>query len=558
MTGARVDSTDAVSAHAEDPHATPGASLPPPSVVVAFVLLLLLAVSVRFLLAARTKRLRLERDFAQRAAAAEHTRALAVLRSEAKYRALAVHAPVGIFEADAQGDCIFVNEKWQELTGLAFEQAVGKGWLRVMHPDDADRVARAWYEAAVTGVPFSIDYRYQSTRGEVVWVQGSSAPLRDAHGVLTGYLGTIVDVTDRRRALDALATSEANFRLLVEHAPFGVVVFRDTTILYLNKSCLRMLGYDDLSALYGRSLLDTVVHPRARELVRGHIEDADRGAPLPSMQLPCIRRDGSEILIESASSRLLFDGSPAVAGVVRDVTEQHRAEAIRLGAEQALRESLHEKEMLLKEVHHRVKNNLQVIVSLINLQASKLEEPHARSTFEETRSRVHAIALLHERLYRSKNLGHIDMRDYLEGLASDLSSTNLDQRPITLTVRAEDVYFEMDTAVPVGLIVNELVTNAYKHAFPHDGRAGGAIQVELRCQEGDVVISVADDGAGLPADFDPDNLDSLGLLLISSLSRQLDGELSFETSPHGARGSVRFPAPVAEAQQSAERRAAAP
>ena len=117
----------------------------------------------------------------------------------------------------------------------------------------------------------------------------------------------------------------------------------------------------------------------------------------------------------------------------------------------------------------------------------------------------------------------------------------------------------MDTAVPVGLIVNELVTNAYKHAFPHDGRAGGAIQVELSRLKGDVVISVADDGARLPTDFDPDNLDSLGLLLISSLSRQLDGELSFETSCHGARGTVRFPAPapVAAAAESAEQRAAA-
>lgn len=550
------DATGSVFAHAETPEASRGATLPHPSVVVAFVLLVLLVVSLRFLLVARTRRLKLERDFAQRAAAAEHTRALAVLRSEAKYRALAVQAPVGIFESDAQGDCIFVNEKWQELTGLEFEHALGKGWLRVMHPDDADRVARAWYEATVTGVPFSIDYRYRSTRGEVVWVQGSSTPLRDAHGVVTGYLGTIVDVTDRRRTLDALAASEANFRLLVEHAPFGVVVFRDTTILYLNQSCLRMLGYDDLAALYGRSLLDTVVHPRARELVRSRIENAGRGAPLPPMHLPCVRRDGSEILIEGASTPLLFDGSPAVAGVVRDVTAQQHAETIRLSAEQALRESLREKEMLLKEVHHRVKNNLQVIVSLINLQASKLEEPHARSTFEETRSRVHAIALLHERLYRSKNLGRIDMRDYLDGLASDLSSTNLDQRTITLSVNAQDIYFEMDTAVPVGLIVNELVTNAYKHAFPRDGRAGGAIQVALRSEEGYIVIAVSDDGAGLPADFDPDNLDSLGLLLISSLSRQLDGELSFATSAHGARATVRFPAPVSEQHETAEQREA--
>jgi len=518
----------------------------PASPVLACVLLALLALAVGFLLRSRSKRQKLECALAERLAATQSVESEELMRSEAKYRALAVNAPVGIFEANIDGDCTFVNQKWEQLTGLTFEEAMGKGWMRAMHPDDAERVGKAWYEAAVAGVLFSIDFRYLSTRREVVWVQASSMPLRAASGALTGCIGTIVDVTERRRVLQALAASESNFRLLVENAPFGVMVFRRGEILFANRSCLEMLGYGELAELKGRQLIETVVHPEERELAALRMASVDGRAPLPASRMRCIRKDGSELVVEGVATMLLFDGEPALAGVARDVTEEQRREQVRLEAEQALRESLREKEMLLKEVHHRVKNNLQVIVSLINLQASKLDAAETRAIFEETRGRVHAIALLHERLYRAKNLGRIDMRDYLDGLVGDLSSTNIDMRPIELRVHAQNLYFEMDTAVPVGLIVNELVTNAFKHAFPCGYPRRGTIDVELSRAHDQIVVAVADDGVGLPVGFHADELETLGLLLISSLSEQLDGELSFEPQARGMRATVRFPAPERE------------
>ncbi|MDB4989886.1 MAG: putative signal transduction histidine kinase, partial [Myxococcaceae bacterium] len=304
---------------------------------------------------------------------------------------------------------------------------------------------------------------------------------------------------------------------------------------------LNMLGYEDLSELSGRRMVESVVHPDSRKLVAEREQAREAGAVLPPTSVLCVRRDGSELFMEGASTAIVFDGLPCHVFVVRDVTDREHAEQVRLTTERATRESLREKEVLLKEIHHRVKNNLQVIVSLINLQASKLEDPATRAAFEETRSRVHAIALLHERLYGSKNLGRIDMRDYLRGLASDLSSANVDARVISLHVEAEDLYFEMDAAVPIGLIVNELVTNAYKHAFPQHFSGGGNVHVALKRDGTDITIVVSDDGIGYPEGLDPDNVDSLGLLLISSLSQQLEGAVSFDARSDGARCVVRFP-----------------
>jgi PAS domain S-box-containing protein len=499
--------------------------------------------NMRALLAAQRERAKLEREVEQSREYAERYRAQqALLRSEEKYRALAVHAPVGIFEATLDGRCTFVNDAWKEITGYSQEEALQRGWDRVVHPDDFARLTEVWVRAIRKGEPFSLDFRYCTKSKKIAWVHGSAVPLKDDDGRVTGLMGTVVDMTERRRTLEALSKSEQNFRSLVEHAPFGVVVTRKLEIIYANRAYLEIMGYHALSELRGKSLLE-LIPPELHARVRERAAAREAGQSLPSLALDAIRKDGSRVAVEGDTTSLMFDGEPSAVSLVRDVTERERVEQVRLLAEQTMRDSLREKDALLKEIHHRVKNNLQVIVSLINLQASKLQDPSTRSVFEETRSRVHAIALLHERLYSSRNIGRIDMRDYLDGLASDLSSSNASMRPVELLVYADELYLEMDTAVPVGLIVNELVTNSYKHAFPERLRRGGKIQIELQRVGEELQIVVQDDGIGYPAKLDPDTADSLGLLLISSLSRQLDAELRFEQLPGGARCVVRFPDP---------------
>jgi two-component sensor histidine kinase len=197
--------------------------------------------------------------------------------------------------------------------------------------------------------------------------------------------------------------------------------------------------------------------------------------------------------------------------------------AHRLRAEEELKASLREKEALLQEIHHRVKNNLQVICSLLNLQSRSIEDQDTLRMFRESQDRVRSMALIHEKLYRSQDMARVDFADYLRNLAHHLvRSYGAESNRVKLRMTLDDVPLTIEKAVPCGLITNELISNALKHAFP-DGR-DGEIHVRLRAG-GDqrLTLSVADNGVGLPADTDLDATETLGLQLIKVLNGQLGG-----------------------------------
>jgi two-component sensor histidine kinase len=191
-------------------------------------------------------------------------------------------------------------------------------------------------------------------------------------------------------------------------------------------------------------------------------------------------------------------------------------------SQQRLYATLREKEVLLREIHHRVKNNLQVISSLLSLQAASLEDAEAREMLKESQNRVRSMALVHDQLHRSRDLSRIGFREYVKNLCASLfSSYGIDSGLIALRVEVEEVSLPIDTAIPCGLIIHELVSNSLKHAFP-DGRRG-EIFIGLRTTPGPgKVLTVADDGVGLPRDVDLDTVHSLGLRLVRILAAQID------------------------------------
>jgi two-component sensor histidine kinase len=237
--------------------------------------------------------------------------------------------------------------------------------------------------------------------------------------------------------------------------------------------------------------------------------------------------------------------------------QQEIAERVR--AEEQIKASLKEKELLLKEIHHRVKNNLQVISSLLNLQSKDIQDPSTMEMFRESQNRVRSMALIHEKLYRSDDLARIDVGEYVRNLAAFLvRSYRANTGPIALTINAHDTYLGIDSAVPCGLIINELVSNALKHAFssrgdrpPDDVSAcpGGQaredneneIHIELRCdQDNRLTLIVADNGVGFPKDLDFRNTQSLGMQLVNTLVNQLRGTVEL-VSHGGAQFKITFP-----------------
>ena len=207
-----------------------------------------------------------------------------------------------------------------------------------------------------------------------------------------------------------------------------------------------------------------------------------------------------------------------------------------------LKTSLEEKELLLKEVHHRVKNNLQVISSILSLQSQYIKEPQILSTLEDTQNRIASMALIHEKLYESTNLRQIHFADYLKSLSQNLfSSYNINPHLIKLKLEVVNITLDLDTAIPCGLLINELISNALKHAFPEEQEGQISITFSVMVKE-QLCIEVRDNGIGLPADFDLEQTSSLGLRLIRALTRQIRGLLEIESNPGlGTVFKVTFP-----------------
>lgn len=238
------------------------------------------------------------------------------------------------------------------------------------------------------------------------------------------------------------------------------------------------------------------------------------------------RRDGTEVPVDIMLSPLDVAEHPLVLGVVRDVTERKRFES----------QALEAREMHLKEVHHRVKNNLQVISSLLYLQSAHTSDNKVLELLTESRNRVNSIALIHEKLYRSEGLVRLDFGPYVGDLVASLfGAYGVNGEQLRARTQINSIMLEVDTAIPLGLIINELVSNALKHAFPESG--SGEVWIELS-QEGERQFSlvVGDDGVGLPEAFDWRVSTSLGLRLVNDLTRQLEGTI--ETRSVSGQGTT--------------------
>jgi PAS domain S-box-containing protein len=312
-------------------------------------------------------------------------------------------------------------------------------------------------------------------------------------------------------------------------APLILHVFdvRQRRLVYFNRQILLDLGYtpEEVEAM-GGDAVSRFLHPQEQarlEELLGRWDTAEDGQIIET-DYRLKHRDGSWRWFHGRD--VVFRRGPdgrvwQIIGTAQDVTERKQVE-------EQLRASLREKDALLKEVHHRVKNNLQVVSSLLQLQGARVEDPGAKAAFRESQNRVRSMALLHEYLFRSPERGRIDLAEHVRGLCSHLMlGFGTDPDRVRLTVEVAPIDCSVDQAIPLGLIINELVSNALKHAFP-DGRPG-RLSVLLREGEGGrAVLTVADDGVGLPADLDVTRTPGLGLQLVVTLVEQLGGRLDVE------------------------------
>lgn len=332
-----------------------------------------------------------------------------------------------------------------------------------------------------------------------------------------------LDVESKQKEMEEeLRASEEKYRTLFGNAEDAILIINDNRLVDCNSKTLEMYGAKR-SEILGETPYD-LFYPHSNEKTQRkalkYLNNALDGVP-QVFEWKLRRKDGELFYGEIKLNNLNLKGSTYLMAMIRDITE-------RKIAEDKIKASLHEKEVLLREIHHRVKNNLQIISSLLNLQSRGIDNEEVQEVFKESQARVKSMAMVHEKLYQSQNLSRIQFKDYILSLVNNLLQTYLrDPSGIQLKTDIDDVYIDINTAVPSGLIINEIISNSLKYAFDDDR---GEIKISLRKDDDEMVLKISDNGKGFSKDFDFRTTETLGLQLVNSLVQQLDGKIEIDNT----------------------------
>jgi PAS domain S-box-containing protein len=467
-----------------------------------------------------------------------------------------------LYIIDADGHIWFCNAAFGQLTGYPAEALPGRPSLDFYAPEDRpavlDRHTRAFQGESVPRLLEATLLRHDGAR---VPVEISLSSLR-REGQVIGHVAVVRDVSARKQAGAALHASEERFRFLVESVQDYAIYLLDPEgrIVTWNTGAERIKGY-------------TAAEVLGRPFHRFFSPDEQaRGTPTRLLAQAAedghyvgegwrVRKDGSQFWASVVITALReTDGRlRGFAKVTRDITERRTAEqalaaanaqlehrvAARTAELQALttqlEASLQEKEVLLKEIHHRVKNNLQVVSSLLALQEHTIDDSRLLAFFHESERRIHAMALVHETLYETNDLGWVNLGLYIPALSAQLRRAyGVEADRVAVHLQVADVRLPLETAVPCGLIVSELLSNCFKHAFPA-GQTGD-VTVTLTHDADHLILCVRDSGCGVPEDLDVGNTESLGFQLVNALTDQLQGTLTLARDA-GTAVTLTFPFP---------------
>ncbi len=439
------------------------------------------------------------------------------------------------------------------ILGWPEERLRGKNWFQHFLPE-ADRLRiQPLYEELVAHTNPEIEELFVrggenvvlTSSGDERLVYWRTTCVKDENGKVTATISSGEDVTERRRMERSLAESAERYQAIFENSSEAIFLVSREKVLDCNQAALTMFGAANIDefALYKPADLSPPRQPdgtcslhRSQEIMFNVLTSG----PMQFEWMHC-RINGEPFLAEVRLSALSLGEERIVLANLRDISDRKQTE-------EQIRASLHEKEILLREIHHRVKNNLQIIHGLLDLQSQYLDDPITIAAFRDSMNRVRSMALIHERLYKSSNLARIDAADYINSLLEYLTGLYLDRmHEIHLDVHIMETPLDIDHAIPCGLIINELLSNALKYAFPPgcgvehktisvhfeagppprringvaDGAADGIKARYTTCCR----LHISDNGVGLPPGLDLRNLSTLGLLLVQRLVTQLHGRI---------------------------------
>ena len=447
-------------------------------------------------------------------------------------------AHIGNWEWDIATDKVYWSDEMYRIFGREPQKLASSynEYLNYIHPDDRDYFCNA-AKKAERGKLFDINYRIVLANGEERIVNLKSECLTNDENTPTKMKGTVQDITESKKAeekIQILASAVESSEDAIITASF------EGNITSWNKGAEQIYGYLS-EEIMGKNI--SILEPdNLKGEIKQLIENIKQKEKIRNYKTLRLKKNGTIINVSITLSPV-FDVSGklvAISAITRDITKMTKAEKLLAKTEAARK----------KEIHHRIKNNLQVISSLLDLQADKFDNPKVIEAFRESQDRVISMALIHEELYKGKRTDTLDFSTYIRELAENLFRTySLKSKKINLNMDLEEnAFFDMDTAIPLGIIVNELVSNSLKHAF--QGRDKGEIRIKLYGEKREeykregsksasFILTISDNGVGIPENLNFEDLDSLGLQLINTLVDQLDGELELKRN-NGTEFAIRI------------------
>jgi PAS domain S-box-containing protein len=465
---------------------------------------------------------------------------LALEQSKRRYKSIIQNATSCIHELDKEGKFLSMNRAGLNLFGLENElDILGLRYENCACETDKEWIKTLMKKAFAQGV--TSEFEFLGADNKTYFSSNFIPLIKD--GKVEKIMGISNDITIRKKAEMAIRESEERWSSLIEHMPnIVIIVDKNIEITYINHIPKRF----NLDTFWGESVLN-IVFEESREALGTAINKVFKTGTTSFCAIESYNNNNNRTTYDSYISPILLNGEIVAVGITsfdvsdrKEVEKLNKANSQLVEAEIILKKTLLEKEVLLKEIHHRVKNNMQVITSLLSLQSSFIEDPKIKAAFTYSQYRINAMGMVHEMLYQSDDISSINYENYLERLILGLiKAMKGSANNISLTLEATGIHLNIDTAVPLGLFINEVVTNSLKYGFK--GNAKGTITTRLtKLEHPNFKLELGDNGCGFSKELNYKKSDSLGLILIHKLATQLVGTVERDHSKAGTNYILEF------------------
>jgi len=452
--------------------------------------------------------------------------------SESRLNIAVKSARIGLWDQDFRSGTIVRNKTWAEMLGYAPSdiETHKNAFLDLIHPEDKDETNRIIqeHEEGKTDY-FRIEHRLRCADGSWKWILNVGQIVeRDKSGKPLRAAGVHIDIDEQKKTQESLKQSEQLLHSVWDQSKDGMrLTDAEGRIVMVNDAFSDMMGMPK-NEMEGQSLGIIYFPEEQHRIVKRYKENFLNKTVQPYIERPFTLWNGEQ---KWFGVSIAFISDTLLLSVFRDITQRVRNK-------ESLKELVHQKEMFMRELQHRVKNNMNVLASIISLEMRQVQDPEMRDIFQNIRSRIHSVAAIYKRLNLTSDMESIELSQYIKTLAENILETfTAGSNRLHLETRLDPVRLVTKRAASLGLILNELLTNSLKYAYPHNEK--GTITIEIHQEGNQLYFTVKDDGVGLPDDFSIGSQKSMGFMLIDILVKELKGKMSID-GKQGTQTTIEF------------------